>query len=264
MLEELGLSYNLKVFRRGKDMQADQELKKIHPLGKSPVISVETPDTSKPIVLAESGAIVEFLSDHFGAWLIPKRYDDGKEGQIGGESESWQRYRFFMHYAEGSLMSLILVALVTNSMLPFLLRIHFFPNDPVAMRNSCLLLTDLLFCFIVIKTSPVPFFIRPVTNRVAGKIQDGFLGHNFDTHFAFLEGQMKSSPDGGQYLCGTELTGADVLMSFPLEKAKERGMINKTQHPSLCSYIDRLTERDAYKKALAKIEEQEKPPTSSL
>lgn len=75
---------------------------------------------------------------------------------------------------------------------------------------------------------------------------------------------MKSPPDGGQYLCGTELTGADILMSFPMEKAKERGLINKTQHPSLCSYIDRLGERDAYKKALAKIEELGKSANAML
>lgn len=255
MLEELGLSYNLKVFRRGKDMQAGKDLKNIHPLGKSPVISVETPATSKPLVLSESGAIVEFLSEHFGTWLIPKRYDDGKEGQIGGESESWQRYRFFMHYAEGSLMPLLLIALMTNSMSPFSAR--------VATRIRCFLLTSQL-CSIVIKTSPVPFFIRPVTNKVASKINDGFLGHNFDTHFGFLESQIQSSPDGGPYLCGTELTGADILMSFPLEKAKERGMINESQHPGLCSYVDLLSGRDAFKRASSKIKGVEKSPSSSL
>ncbi|KAK2762322.1 hypothetical protein FQN54_001332 [Arachnomyces sp. PD_36] len=221
MLEELGLSYNLKTFKRGKDMLAGPELKEIHPLGKSPVVSVETPDTSEPVVLAESGAIVEFLSEHFGTWLIPKRYEDGKEGKIGAETETWRRYRFFMHYAEGSLMSLLLLSLMTN----------------------------------VIKTSPVPFFIRPVTNRVAGKIHDGFLDRNFDTHFTFLENQIQSTPNGGEFLCGTELTGADILMSFPLGAAKQRGLINETQHPGLCSYVDRLNERDASKNALAKLEE---------
>lgn len=151
MLEELGLSYNLKIFKRGKDMLAGPELKEIHPLGKSPVISVETAETSQPLVLAESGAIVEFLSDHFGTWLIPKRYEDGKEGQIGGESESWRRYRFFMHYAEGSLMSLLLVSLMTNGMLLFYLpsshRSSRFDTVAllmilVAMRIPCFLLTS--------------------------------------------------------------------------------------------------------------------------
>jgi glutathione S-transferase len=116
LLEELKLSYELKTFKRGKDMLAGPELKEVHPLGKSPVISVESPATTKPIVLAESGAIVEFLSDHFGTGLIPKRYQEDKEGQVGGETETWLRYKFYMHYAEGSIMSMLLIALVAGSM----------------------------------------------------------------------------------------------------------------------------------------------------
>lgn len=96
-------------------MLADPELKKIHPLGKSPVITVETPGAAQPLVLAESGAMVEYLTDYYGKWLTPKRYIDGKEGKIGGETESWLRSRYFMHYAEGSLMTLMLVAFLVAS-----------------------------------------------------------------------------------------------------------------------------------------------------
>lgn len=103
-----------------------------------------------------------------------------------------------------------------------------------------------------------------MTNRVAGKIQDGFLNRNFDSHFSFLESQIQSSPNGGQYLCGTELTGADILMSFPLGAAKARGLINETQHPGLSSYVDRLSEREAYKKAVSKIEERGETFSPSL
>lgn len=94
---------------------APPELKEIHPLGKSPVISVEGPGSSKPIVLAESGTIVEYLCDYFAQHLVPKRYQEGKEGQVGGETEQWVRYRFFMHYAEGSLMGMLLLALIMDS-----------------------------------------------------------------------------------------------------------------------------------------------------
>lgn len=96
-------------------MLAPPELKQVHPLGKSPVIGIQAPAATEPIVIAESGAIVEYLTDHFGHWLIPDRYSEGKEGQVGGESEEWLRYRFFMHYAEGSLMTLMLVALLLGS-----------------------------------------------------------------------------------------------------------------------------------------------------
>lgn len=96
-------------------MLAPPELKEVHPLGKSPVIGVESPHTTKPLILSESGAIVEYLSEYFAKHLVPERYQSGKTGEIGGETESWLRYRFYMHYAEGSLMTLMIVALLMDS-----------------------------------------------------------------------------------------------------------------------------------------------------
>lgn len=57
-------------------------------------------------MIAESANIIEYLLEHFGkeSTLLPKRYKDGEEGKVGGETEEWLRYRYFMHYAEGSLM----------------------------------------------------------------------------------------------------------------------------------------------------------------
>jgi glutathione S-transferase len=115
LLEELQIPYELKTYKRGKDKLADPKLKEIHPLGKSPVITVEAPGAEKPLVIAESAAIVEYLCHYYGKWLVPKRYREGKEDQIGGESESWLRHRFFMHYAEGSIMPLMLIALIVSS-----------------------------------------------------------------------------------------------------------------------------------------------------
>lgn len=114
LLEELKVDYELKTFKRGKDMLAGPELKEIHPLGKSPVISVDIPGREKPMVVAESGDIVEFICENYGSHLIPQKYQVGKENQIGGETESWLRYRYFMHYAEGSLMSLLIAGLLTE------------------------------------------------------------------------------------------------------------------------------------------------------
>lgn len=92
-------------------------MKKIHPLGKAPVISIEAPGAAKPIVLAETAAIVEYLIDYYGKELVPKRYQEGKDGQIGGESESWLRNRYFMHYAEGSLFPILMVGIIIGGTL---------------------------------------------------------------------------------------------------------------------------------------------------
>jgi len=200
-------------------MLAPPELKQVHPLGKSPVITVEAPGLDKPLVLAESAAIVEYLTDHFGPHLAPKRYREGMEGKVGGESEEWVRYRFFMHYAEGSLMALMMLALVLSN----------------------------------IKNAPVPFFIKPITRSIAQRVEDAFLTPNFATHFAFLEDQIASS--AGDFLCGPNLTGADILMVFPLEAGGQRAGMTKEKYPKLAEYVARLQSREAYARARRKIEE---------
>ena len=108
------MQYELKTYKREK-MLAPAELKEVHPLGKSPIISIETEEMPKPLILAESGPIVEYLTDHFNPGLTPTRYQAGKEGQIGGETEEWLRYRYLMHYVEGSLMILMVVAIIARS-----------------------------------------------------------------------------------------------------------------------------------------------------
>ena len=80
-----------------------------------------------------------------------------------------------------------------------------------------------------------------------------FLEPNFKTHFEFLENQIANSPNGGQYLCGSELTGADIMMSFPLGAAKGRAGFSKEKHPKLWAYVERLESMEGYKKAVKKI-----------
>lgn len=97
LLEELGLPYELKHYQRDpKTMLAPPELRAVHPLGKSPVI------TDGELTLAESGAIVEYLADRYGAGtLIPAH----------GTPERL-RCNYWLHYAEGSAMPPLLLKLV--------------------------------------------------------------------------------------------------------------------------------------------------------
>ena len=99
LLEELGLPYEVKRYERNKaTMLAPPELKRVHPLGKSPVI--EDTDDDRRIV-AETGAIVEYFVDKA----------DGRLGAPANRGDAL-RYRFWLHYAEGSLMPPLLVKLV--------------------------------------------------------------------------------------------------------------------------------------------------------
>jgi len=99
MLEELALPYEVKRYERNKKtMLAPPELRRIHPLGKSPVIQ-DQDDGGR--VIAETGAIVEYLVDKADGKLgAPPRRDDALA------------YRFWLHYAEGSMMPPLLLKLV--------------------------------------------------------------------------------------------------------------------------------------------------------
>lgn len=93
----------------------------MHPLGKSPVISITPPGAdAKPIVLAESGWMTEYLCAHFpeGQRLVPKRWQEGKENTIGGETEAYLRHQYYLHYAEGTLMPYLVLSLVIGRMCP--------------------------------------------------------------------------------------------------------------------------------------------------
>lgn len=100
LLEELGLPYEIKRYERDKStMLAPPELKRVHPLGKSPVIE----DSDDGRVIAETGAIVEYLVEKA----------DGKLGAPAHRDDAL-RYRFWLHYAEGSLMPPLLIKLVLS------------------------------------------------------------------------------------------------------------------------------------------------------
>jgi glutathione S-transferase len=98
LLEELELPYEIRRYERDrKTMLAPPELKRVHPLGKSPVIEDEG------LIVAETGAVVEYLVEKAGGRLGPPPRRDGV-----------LRYRHFLHYAEGSMMPPLLALLVVN------------------------------------------------------------------------------------------------------------------------------------------------------
>ena len=111
LLEELDLAYEVKRYQRdAKTMLAPPELRAVHPLGKSPVIS------DGGLTLAESGAIVEYLASRYGnGTLIP----DNK-------TPEYLRYVYWMHFAEGSMMPPLLLKLIFDRIetgpMPFFAR----------------------------------------------------------------------------------------------------------------------------------------------
>jgi glutathione S-transferase len=161
-------------------MLAPPELRRVHPLGKSPVIEDER------MVVSESGAIVEYLVDKAG-------------GRLGAPADKCNclRYRQFLHYAEGSLMPPLLALLV--------------------VRRLGLL------------------------GRPARKP----LLKMMERHLDYCDNELSNRP----FFAGPELTGADVMMSFPLEAAKSRAGLGP-RHRHLWQWLERIHARPAYRRAL--------------
>src|SRR5438876_10022365 len=122
LLEELGLPYEIVRYQRQPDMRAPAELRAVHPLGKSPVI------TDNGNTIAESGAIAEYILDTYG------------EGRLVPPPKTPERlrYTYWLHYAEGSAMPPLLLKLlfdrIANGPVPFFVK-------PVAKAISHRVLT---------------------------------------------------------------------------------------------------------------------------
>ncbi len=198
LLEELAVSYEIRRYERdARTMLAPPELRQVHPLGKSPVI------TDGDLVLAESGAIVETLIEQHGA---------GRLAPAPGTPERL-RYRYWLHYAEGSAMP------------PLLFKLVF---DQIAKAK-------------------MPFFAKPIAKAIVAKTMEAFILPNIKTHLDFMEAELGRS----LWFAGADVSGADIQMSFPLEAAAARGGLNASR-PRLMAYLERIHARPAYQRALEK------------
>jgi glutathione S-transferase len=196
LLEELGVPYEIVKYERDpKTLLAPKALEAIHPLGKSPVIT----DDGKTI--AESGAILDYLIDAYGKGRFAPAA--GTQAQID--------YRYFMHYAEGSLMPYLLMKLV----------------------------------FKKVKSAPVPFFVKPIARKIADKVMGDFVDPNLTRHLAFLNGHLGKH----EWFAGDAFSAADIQMSFPVESAVARaGELGDTS--KLSAWVARIKARPAFAKAI--------------
>ena len=197
LLEELGVPYEIKRYTRDpKTLLAPKELRAVHPLGKAPVV------TDGGLVLAESGAIIEYLIERYGdGRLIPQA---GTPARL--------RYRYWLHYAEGSAMPPLLLKLIFDR----------------------------------IEDSPAPFFVRPILRGIAKKVKRGFVLPQVTLHLDYLEHELGTA----DWFAGSELTGADIQLSFPLESAAARAGLD-LKRPRLHGFLRRIQARPAYQRALA-------------
>lgn len=201
LLEELGLAYEVVRYARDpKSGRAPPELRAIHPLGKSPVLDIDG------VRYAESGAILEHLVEaHGGGRFKPT------------DPALLARYRFWMHYAEGSLMTPLVVKLILGR----------------------------------IRKAPVPFFVKPITKRIADGVDDSYARPEIAAHTAFIEQALTEHP----WFAGPEFSAADIQMSYPLEASRARS--GEALGPGIGAFLARAEARPARAAAEARVGKNE-------
>jgi glutathione S-transferase len=179
-LEELGLPYQIQAYQRdAATMLAPPELKAVHPLGLAPVLAF-VDAAGERVVLAESGAILEALAAHADGRLRPSQGADGRA------------CTYWLHYAEGSLMPLLLLKLVMGQ----------------------------------ISGKKIPWAVRPIAKAIAGKVNAAFIDPRLKLHLDYIDQQLSTSA----FFAGEALSIADIQMSFPVLAAQHRTGLGNRKH----------------------------------
>ena len=183
LLEEAGLTYEIKKYMRDETtMRAPQALRDVHPLGKSPVI------TDGEIVVAESGAIVEYLVDTYAPALKPE-----------AGTAAYRDYVYWMHFAEGSLMTPLLLKLISDQM----------------------------------PKSKAPFFVKPVIRQVAARLRSSFVDPELASLFGFIESHL----EGREWIAGDAFSGAVRPCSATAGRSSQHAASDRAAwtHPLSCA-----------------------------
>lgn len=217
-LEELkeanGLEYNLKSFARQKS-RADPDLKKAHPLGKAPILTIDSypsssttqsaptsTSTSKTLkTIVESRLVLLFIGDNYANGLWTPR-----------SSSSVERDLFFQEFANGFLKG----------------------------KVESVLLFDII-------PSQLPFFIRPLGTLLVSPVVK-IMKTELPPVFQILEDALS---DELPWFSGEKIGLADFNVSWSMDVADARGYFDRSKFPRLREWHERIRGRDAYKRALA-------------
>jgi glutathione S-transferase len=172
-------------------------------LGKSPVI------TDGDLVLAESGAILEYLAETYSAQAT------GEAAHLlaAPGSAEHRQLRFWIHYAEGSLMNWLVMKLA----------------------------------FMKIPLQPMPFFARPIARKLCATVITKLIDPNLNSAREYIEGHLAKHT----WFAGERLTLADFQMSFAIATlVKLSGTTG--QCPHIADWLARVEVRPAYQRGIAK------------
>jgi glutathione S-transferase len=137
------------------------------------------------------------------------RYGEGRL-QPSARTPERLRYTYWMHAAEGTAMPLMVMTLIFG-------RVE----------------------------TAVPWFLKPIARAIVGQVRAAYLGPNTDALLAHMEAELGRSA----WFAGDELSGADIMMSFPVEAAAARTPLAGA-YPKLEAFLAAVHGRPAYRRAL--------------
>lgn len=144
----------------------------------------------------------------------------GKDSKLYPKSsDDALKVKYYLHYAEGSLQPILLLLYIT------------------AMARK----------------APMPFFIRPIAAKILDSMDKAFAGPDAKEQLIFLESELAKNESG--FFVGNTLTGADIILIFPLQMAISRAGLTEEAYPLLWKWLIDMQSRDAFHKANAKVEE---------
>lgn len=193
-----------------EELGVDYEVKRYN---RDPKTSLAPPELEAVHPLGKSPVITDgdITVAETGALIeyVIEHYADGKLIPPPGTAERRQ-YTYWLHAAEGSMMPLMVMSLIVGR----------------------------------IETAPVPFFLKPVTKGIAGKVKSSYLEPNITRQLQFMDAELGKQA----WFAGDAFTAADVQMSFPVEAASVRASLDA--YPNLKGFLARIHARPAYQRAL--------------
>lgn len=224
LLEELDLPYQLTKYERIHGL-APKSLAAIHPLGKAPILQDSTQHTtltdssnqSAPKTLVESAHIIEYLLDHYDGLAdsqtqSPLQLATHKQFRPDYGSAAYEKYRYWLHFTESSLMPLLIIRLLFATM---------------------------------IQKSPIG--IKQVAKLLNKGIEKSYVNHSLEQQLAYLDTHLGKH----EWLAGTQFTGADIQLEFAINVMATTNSLDK-KYTNIHNWLNKCHNRPAYTVAQTK------------
>ena len=196
LLEELKADYQLTCYERNKAYRAPDSLKAVHPLGHSPILEVD----GRPLI--ESGFIIEYLIKH---------YDKAHQFKPADDNEAaWEAYTFWLHFAEASVMPLLVMRLVFTK---------------------------------VVEQSPM--LIKPVSKSIRKQVEKSMITNSLDKILDMMEQHLQDN----HWFAGADFSAADIQMHLAVVGANAGLGLDENKYTNILNWLKHCEERDAFKSA---------------